>query len=66
MTMHIIDDFYKDFNQLENIKGRIIVDPKYVPHKGDRIFLGYAPASIVNDVVFDFEHNMIIINCCTH
>jgi hypothetical protein len=65
MTMFLLDTWYKDLESIvtNNKNERIIADPKYIPRKGDRVFMGYAPAPLVDEVVFDYERGFITVKC---
>ena len=66
MIMYLCDEWYNleksSYEDMEQ-KNRVIKDPKYVPTKGDFIFLGYNPCQEVRQVVYDYEHNMIVVIC---
>lgn len=64
MIMYLCDNWYN----LENSdsmtmaqKNRVVNNPKYVPHIGERVYLGFKPSSIVKDVVYDYEHGIIVV-----
>ena len=65
MTMVLADSFYSVEDILENTdlefcSKRVIFDPKYIPTIGSRVALGYNPASTVEEVIYDYEHDYIL------
>jgi len=40
-----------------------IKDVQVIPHIGSRINLGFSPAPIVKEVIFDYERNLVIVDC---
>jgi hypothetical protein len=59
MMMIVVDIFTKD----DESKWKKIENPRYIPTIGSKVFLGYAPPPTVEDVVYDYDHNMIIVKC---
>jgi len=66
--MVLADSFYTiedilESTDLEFRAKRIIFEPKYVPSIGSRVVLGYNPASTVEEVIYDYEHDYIFVIC---
>jgi hypothetical protein len=59
MNMIITDAFSKD----DFLKGKEVKNPDFIPTIGSRVFMGYTPASLVKDVIYDYEHGLIIVQC---
>ena len=68
MTIVLADSFYSVEDILENTdlefrSKRIKYNPMYVPTIGSRVSLGYTPAPIVQELVYDYEHDYIFVIC---
>ena len=60
MLMVVTDVFTENDIDSKAVK---IENPAYVPTVGSRVFLGYTPAPLVKDVLYDYTHQMIIVKC---
>lgn len=68
MTMILLDVYYDDIDVLLSLpidsdtrKARVIENPSYIPHIGEKVFMGYTPATEVIDVIYDYTHNVIVV-----
>ena len=64
MQMFLCDSFYNFENSdvyTMASKNRVVNNPKYIPNIGEKVFLGYSLASVVKDVCYDYEHNIIVV-----
>jgi hypothetical protein len=41
---------------------REINDAPVIPHIGERVFLGFTPAAIVDEVAYDYDKNLVVIS----
>lgn len=64
MIMYLCDDWYNLENTDANTmvsKYRCIHDPKFIPRIGERVDLGNRPCSVVKDVVYNYELNVVVV-----
>ena len=38
-----------------------ITDPKFIPRIGERIMMGFYPAPIVREVLYDFDEDVVTV-----
>jgi hypothetical protein len=60
MKLLIVDKNFLS-SQPENMKGKTIENPPFVPRKGDRIAWFYDPPPTVTDVFIDYEKQEILV-----
>jgi len=68
MKMFVVDTFYPDPDSFSGLSTNQLIlrvrdNPLFVPRKGDKVYLGYTPATEVTETIFDFEHDIIIVKC---
>lgn len=42
---------------------KVIKNPKYIPRINERVYMGYMPAPIVTNIVYNYEGQIIIVDC---
>lgn len=56
--MYLVDTYHRDVPQ----EGKIINDPDYIPHIGERVNMGYSPHPTVNAVTYSYEEKVICVS----
>lgn len=59
MTMFIYDCITKS----DESKWKKIENPSFIPTVGSRVFMGYTPAPKVIEVVYDYDHDYVAVEC---